>query len=133
MVGWLISLNGAVTIGVLAMLSFIGYSLLVYRYVIEQLMPGISSAVWQTVFVLLLLGGWIWSLFSTVSGNKAGLVVALICASLPALFSLYDLVFHTPIPYGWPLVQISVWTTFILCLVAVSSLAYQLIIHGKVG
>jgi hypothetical protein len=95
-------------------------------------MPGIPSAVWQTLFVLLLMGGWIWSLFSAVSGNKGGLIVALICTSLPALFSLYDLVFHSPIPYGWPLVQISVWATFILCLAAVSGLVYQLITYGKV-
>lgn len=133
MIGWLTSLNGAITFSIIAMLSFIGYSLLVYRYVIEQLMPGIPSAVWQTLFVLLLIGGWIWSLFSALSGKRGGLIVALICTSLPALFTLYDLVFQSPIPYGWPLVQISVWVTFVICLAAIAALTYQFIIHGTSG
>jgi hypothetical protein len=109
-----------------AMLSFIGYVLFVYRYLIEQLMPGIAGAVVQTVFVLLLVGAWQWSLFSAVNGSRRGLIGALICTSLPALFTLYDLIFYSPVPYGWPLLQISVWATFTLCSVAIAALAYQL-------
>ncbi len=129
MIGWLSSLNGAVTVSTIALVSFIGYALLVFRYVIDELMPGIPGASIQTIFVLLLAGGWIWSLFSTASGSRGGLIGALICTSLPALFTLYDLVFHSPIRSGWPLVQMSVWTTFIISLPAIAMLAYQLVVH----
>jgi hypothetical protein len=126
MVRWIGSLNGAVVTSTVAMVSFIGYALLVFRYVLDELMPGIPGAVIQTLFVLLLIGGWIWSLSSAASGSKAGLIGALICTSLPALFTLYDLVFQSPIPFGWPLVQIAVWVTLISCLAAIAALAYQL-------
>lgn len=131
MIGWFSSLSGAVSLSIIAMLSFIGYSLLVFRYVIEEIMPGIPGAVLQTLFVLLLIGVWIWSLYSAVTGHKKGLIIALICSCLPALFSLYDLVFQSPIIFGWPLVQISVWTTFILCLASIAALVYQLSIHNS--
>jgi hypothetical protein len=133
MIGWVTSLNGAVVTSTLAMISFIGYALLVFRYVLDELMPGIPGAAIQTLFVLLLIGGWIWSLLSAASGSKGGLIGALICTSLPALFTLYDLVFQSPISFGWPLVQISVWVTLITCLAAIAKLAYQLSIHGAAG
>lgn len=129
MIAWLTSLNGAVVASVIALVSFIGYALLVFRYVIDELMPGIPGAAIQTVFVLLLVGGWIWSLFSTASGSKGGLIGALICTSLPALFTLYDLLFYSPIRSGWPLVQISVWATFVISLPAIAMLAYRLAVH----
>jgi hypothetical protein len=129
MIGWLISLNGAVVASAAALVAFIGYALLVFRYVMDELMPGIPSAAVQTIFVLLLVGCWIWSLSAAASNSKGGLVGALICTSLPALFTLYDLVFHSPVRYGWPLVQISVWVTFIVTLPAIALLAYRLSVH----
>ncbi len=133
MIAWFTSLTGTITLSVLAMLSFVAYALFVYRYLIEQLMPGIPGAVVQTAFVLLLLGAWIWSLFAAVGGNRSGLVVALICTCLPALLTLYDLILYSPIPNGWPLLQISVWSTFALSVIALAALAYQVRILGRVG
>lgn len=127
MVAWVTSLKGALGLSVVAMLSFVAYALLVYRYVIDQLMPGIRGAAIQTIFVLVLLAAWIWSLHSASLGARRGLLIAVICTSLPALFSLYDLVFYSPVRYGWPLVQISVWATFITGVAAIAALAYQLI------
>ncbi len=133
MIAWFTSLTGTITLSVLAMLSFVAYALFVYRYLIEQLMPGIPGAVVQTAFVLLLLGAWIWSLFAAVGGNRSGLVVALICTCLPALLTLYDLILYSPIPNGWPLLQISVWSTFALSVIALAALAYQVRVLGRVG
>jgi hypothetical protein len=127
MVDWVTSLTGTLTLSTIAMISFIGYALLVYRYVIDQLMPGIPGATLQTAFVLLLIGGWVWSLNAAQMGSRSALPVVLICTSLPALFTLYDLVFHSPVRFGWPLVQISVWVTFATCVVAIGALVYQFI------
>jgi hypothetical protein len=127
MIAWLTSLRGALILSTIALLSFIGYALLVYRYVIDQLMPGIPGAALQTAFVILLIGGWIWSLYSAVSGSRGGLILVLICTSLPAVFTLYDLVFYSPVRYGWPLVQISVWATFGLCVAAIAALINQVV------
>ena len=127
MVAWVAALNGALTLSTIALISFIGYALLVYRYVIDELMPGIPGAIVQTAFVLLLVGGWIWSLHAAFVGSRSGLILVLICTSFPALFTLYDLVFHSPVRFGWPLVQISVWVTFMTCVAAIGALIYQFI------
>lgn len=127
MVVWFTSLKGALAHSIVALLSFVAYALLVYRYLIDQLMPGIRGAAVQTIFVLILLSGWIWSLYSASLGSRSGLWIAVICVSLPTLFSLYDLVFYSPVPYGWPLVQISVWAMFITGVAAIAALTYQLI------
>lgn len=133
MIAWFTSLTGTITLSVLAMLSFVAYALFVYRYLIEQLMPGIPGAVVQTAFVLLLLGAWIGSLFAAVGGNRSGLIVALICTCLPALLTLYDLILYSPIPNGWPLLQISVWSTFALSVIALAALADRVRVLGRVG
>jgi hypothetical protein len=128
MVDWVTSLKGTLTFSTIAMISFIGYALLVYRYVIDQLMPGIPGAILQTAFVLLLIGVWIWSLNAANMGSRGALTVVIICTILPALFTLYDLVFYSPVRFGWPLVQISVWVTFVTCVVAIVALVYQLVL-----
>jgi hypothetical protein len=92
MLGWVASLNGAVVASTIAMISFIGYTLLVFRYVLEELMPGILGAIVQTVFVLLLLGGWIWSLSAAAMRsefrNTADRPTPCLCySSSPACFS----------------------------------------------
>lgn len=130
---WMTSLQAAVLFSVIAMLSFLGYALLVYRYLIEELMPGIPGAVVQTLFVLLLVGVWIWSLFDAIRGSRRGLVVALVCTALPAAFTLYDLIYYSPVPYGWPLLQIFVWTTFILSLGAIVALVVRLLSFRSTG
>jgi len=133
MVAWFTSLKSALTLSTIAMLSFIGYALLVYRYVIDEVMPGIPGAILQTVFVLFLLGVWIWSLISANLGSRSALTVVMICTSLPALFTFYDLVFYSPVRFGWPLVQVSVWVTFATNVAAIGALVYQLFSSKPVG
>ena len=67
-----------------------------------------------------------WGLLAAVGGSRAGLIAALAFGSLPVLITLYDLILYSPIPYGWPLLQIVVWTTFVLCLIAAAAIAFQL-------
>ncbi len=126
LIRWFTSLTGAITVSVIAMLSFIAYTFLVSRYVLEHLTPGIVAAAVETLVVVVIVGGWTWGLLAGIGGSRTGLIAALIFSVLPALFTLYDLIFQSPIPYGWPLLQIVVWITFILCAIASAGIVIQL-------
>jgi hypothetical protein len=109
---WFAAPKGATTLSVIGLLTFIAYAFLVSRYLLEQLTPGILAAFIETVIVLAIVGGWVWGLLSASSGSQSGWIVLIITSLLPTLFTLYDLAFYSPIPYGWPLLQIVVWATF---------------------
>jgi hypothetical protein len=123
---WLKSLNGAIVLSSIAMLSFIGYTLLEFRYFLESWIPGVKAATLEMLFVLALVGCWQVALFTAYGGKKSGLVALVIIAVIPGLMTLFDLVFYSPIPYGWPLLQIMVWVTLITCTAAIGSLAFQI-------
>jgi hypothetical protein len=114
LLSWFTSLKGAITLSVLAMLSFIAYVFLVFAAAVE------------TVVVVVIVGGWTWGLLAGSGGNRAGLIAAFVFSLLPALFTLYDLIFQSPIPYGWPLLQIVVWIAFLLCVVGSVAVGFQL-------
>jgi hypothetical protein len=126
MVSWFTSLTGAIALSFVALLSFIGYAILVSRYILEELTQGLPAAAAATLVVLAIAGGWGWGLLAAAGGSRRGLVVAFAFSVLPALFTLYDLIFQSPIPYGWPLVQISVWVTLICCVIAIVAMVLQL-------
>jgi hypothetical protein len=129
---WFTSLKGAITLSVIAMLSFIAYAFLVSRYVLEQLTPGRFAAE-TTLVVIAIVGGWIWGLLAAAGDSRGGLRAALACSTLPALFTLYDLIFHSPVPFGWPLVEITVWTTFASCVIAMAAITFQLRQNKRAG
>jgi len=105
------SSKAAILASILGLLAFIAYAFLVSRYVLEELTPGITAALIETLIVLAIVGGWVWGLLLASADNHIGWIVLLICSLLPTLFTLYDLALYSPIPYGWPLLQIVVWVT----------------------
>ena len=110
---WLTSSKGVILVSILGLLAFVAYAFLVSRYVLEGLTPGITAALIETLIVLAIVGGWVWGLLSASADIQSGWIVLLISSLLPTMFTLYDLAFFSPIPYGWPLLQIVVWVTFL--------------------
>jgi hypothetical protein len=123
---WLLSIKGAITCSVIALLSFIAYAFLVSRYLLEELTPGVGLAAVETLIVIAIVGVWVWGLLTAVGGSRGGLIAVFLSNLLPALFTLYDLLFYSPSPYGWPLLQIVIWTTFISNVIALAAVAFQL-------
>ncbi len=126
MVAWFTSLKGMLTLSVIALLAFVGYAFLESRYFLEQWIPGVAAAAIETVVVLVIVGGWLWGLFAAVEGSRGALIAVLIFGALPGLMTLYDLILYSPVPYGWPLMQIMVWVTFITSVLATVAVALQL-------
>lgn len=108
---YLTSSRGSLMFSILGLLSFVAYAFLVSRYVLEQLTPGVTAALIETLIVLAIVGGWVYGLLLASDGLRSGWIILLVCSLLPTLFTLYDLIFYSPIPYGWPLLQIVVWIT----------------------
>jgi hypothetical protein len=46
---WFTSLNGAITLSALALLSFIGYAFMETRYFLEKWIPGDGAAMVETI------------------------------------------------------------------------------------
>lgn len=115
---WMASSKAAILVSILGLLAFVAYAFLVSRYVLEGLTPGVISALVETLVVLVIVAAWVWGLLSASAGNHSGWIVLLISSLLPTLFTLYDLSFYSPIPYGWPLLQIVVWVAFLTNAVA---------------
>lgn len=123
---WLASLNVAIILSIIAMLFFIGYAFLEALYFLGNWITGTAAAAAMTFVVIAIAGGWIWGLLAAVGGKRGGLIAVLVFNLLPALITLYDLIFYSPIPYGWSLVQIWVWATFLISVLAVALLVLQL-------
>ncbi|MFQ5617126.1 MAG: hypothetical protein ACE5GO_11800 [Anaerolineales bacterium] len=123
---WPTSLNGAVTLSALAMLSIIGYAFLESRYFLGEWTPRVAAAAVETSIVLILVGLWLWAIFAARDGKRSGLIVALTVNALVAVIALYDLLLYSPILFGWPLVQIMVVVLFIIGVIATAALAAQL-------
>ena len=123
---WITSIDGAIALSVIALLSFIGYAFLESRYFLRDWTPSVSAAAVQMLVLLALVGGWLWALFAAVGGSRRGLVIALVFSAVIAIVMLYDLVLYSPVQYGWPLVQIMLWVTFLASAAAITALAYQL-------
>ncbi|HAY84268.1 MAG TPA: hypothetical protein DCY42_04895 [Chloroflexi bacterium] len=124
---WINSEKGAVTFSIFGLLAFIAYAFLVSRYVLEQLTPGVKAAFVETLIVLAIVGFWIWGLQLAFAGLSKAWIILLVASLLPTLFTLYDLSFYSPIPYGWPLLQIVVWVTFVMNVLACVALVFRLV------
>ena len=49
------------------------------------------------------------------------MTAALVFSALVTLIMLYDIIFYSPVRYGWPLVQIMLWVTFLTSMSAAIS------------
>ncbi len=122
MKNWFTSLNGAVTLSTLSLLSFIGYALMEMRYFLEKWIPGDNAAAVEMFVVLLIVGGWIQALFAATSSRRRGLTALLAFSVFTALVAPYDVRFF---PLPWP-EQTMVIATFVFSVIAIAALVIQL-------
>lgn len=130
MKNWFISLNGAITLSLMALLSFLGRAFLDWRY--EYAIQDPSGA-WDTIGVLTylaLVGGWIWGLLTAVKGNRKGLISNLILILLlDVTMGIATYVIFCP-PWtgcvGWPNAWPWNWSNLIIGIIATFAIVNQL-------
>lgn len=99
---WFTSLNGAITLSALALLSFIGYAFIEARYYLEKWIPGDDAAMVETIVLLLIIGGWLRALFVAAGGRRGGLTALFAFSLLITLIALYDMQFVLYAHISWP-------------------------------
>jgi len=120
------TLKRVITLGVIALLAFVGYQFIAWQLVLE--MWGMTAAVAAMVFLLAIDGGWQWALLTAVRGSRGGLKMALVFSLLPAVFAASDLLVFCPSPCQgyWPLAEIIHWVTLLSGLIAAGAAAAYL-------
>lgn len=126
---WFRSQNGAITLSAIALLSFVGYTFLEARFFLEEWIPGNAVAAIETLVVLAIVGSWLYAFFKIVTGKESGLIVALILSILLVIIALFDLINYSPIPYGWPLLEISVWAMLLSNAITIAAILFKMASH----
>lgn len=126
---WFLSVNGAVTLSVIALLTFIGRGMMDWRYEYPLQDPTGSWDIPGSLVYIALIGAWIWGLLSAVKGGRRGLIAILIFALLNVVLALATFFIFCP-PWtgceGWPNAWLWNWANLISGLLAVAATAVQL-------
>jgi len=106
---WFLSLNGAITLSLIAFLTFLGRLFLDWRYESRHL--GSAGSILETIYVLGFIafaGGWVWAMLAVIRGSRLGLIACLILALLlDVVFALGTYLYLCPpgcigFPNLWP-------------------------------
>jgi len=129
---WLVSLNAAIALSVIAFVTGLARLMLDARFV-SEFADFMGNQPGQVALVMLgyiaFFGGWVWALLAAVRGSRGGLIGALICSLLLAVGEGLTtvLVFcPTPCPTVSPLGDIIIWANLIFGLAAAFALGLQL-------
>ena len=127
---WFVSLDGALVVSGVALLSLLWRSLLDIRYVLTEDMPEAgkgTTAAW-TLIIVAIIGVWIWGLLAAQAGARTGLIVlfalALITGLLGGLASL--LAFRPIMPSARPMGEIAIWSNLVTGVLTAISVAFRL-------
>ena len=94
MKNWFLSLYGAITLSLIALLTFIGRLFLDWRY--ESSLMGAAGSTAETINILLQLafiGGWVLAMLAATRGSRRGLIACLIFALLLDLGFVFAMFF----------------------------------------
>ena len=127
---WFTSLNGAITLSVIAFLTFLGRAFMDWRYEYPHQDP---VGAWDTPGALIymaLAGLWLWGMLAGVRGSRRGLIGSLgAVLVLDVAFALATYFFFCP-PWrgcvGWPNAWPWNWANLITGVAAAIALVLQL-------
>jgi hypothetical protein len=122
MKNWFTSLNGAVTLSALTLLTFIGYALMEMRYFLAKWIPGDTAAAVEMLVMLLIVGGWMRALIAATHDKRGGPIALMAFSIFTALIMPYDIRYF---PLPWP-EQTMVIATFVVSAISIVALARQL-------
>jgi len=124
------SLNGAVTLSTVALLAFLGRTMLDWRYEYPVFDPTGEMDTTMTLTFLALVWIWVWGLTAAVQGSRRGLIAMLVMVLLlDVVFALSTYFFLCP-PWegcvGWPNAWPWNWSQLVLGLLATVAIVGQL-------
>jgi len=131
------SLNGAITLSVIAFLTFLGRAFMDWRYEYPHQDPLGSWDTPGALIYMALAGLWLWGMLTAVRGSRRGLIGSLIAVLvLDVAFALATYFFFCP-PWtgcqGWPNAWPWNWANLITGAVAAVALVLQVRQQTAVG
>lgn len=127
---WITSLNGTITLSVIALLTFLGRGFMDWRYEYPQQDPSGTFDLPGALLYMAFAGIWIWAALAAVRCSRRGLIALLILALVlnVALALATYFVFCPPWTgcKGWPNAWLWNWLNMITGLLAVGATALQL-------
>lgn len=129
---WFSSLKGAVLFSAVAMLVFIGYTLIEMLYFLGEWISSDGAAIGVAVIVLLIVGGWLRALFVAAGGRQSGLIALFAFSLFITLIALYDMQFVLFSPMHWP-EQVTVIIMLVVGIINATVLAVQIKRNRKIS
>ena len=130
MKSWFTSLNGAVTLSVMALLTELWRAFVDFQNEYSNFLDGTGAVLIGTLLYTVLFGGWAWALVRALRASRGGLIAAFIINLLFLLvLPIGSLVAFCPSPCSelWPLFELANWINLVLGLLAGATLALQLL------
>ena len=129
MKSWFTSLNGAVTLSVIALLTELWRAFMDFQYVYSQYLNSTGAVFLGALLYTVLFGGWAWALLRAMRGSRSGLIGALTINLLILLaIPIGSLVSYCPTPCRelWPVMELANWINLLFGLLASIALVLQL-------
>jgi hypothetical protein len=126
---WFRSRGGAVTVSWLALLAFLGRTMLDWRYVYPDEVPEGAVTVASLVVTVALVAGWIWSILAAGRGERRGTVGALalvLFLGIGLAAATAVALCPSPCQTAWPLMEIANCAQLVLGVLAAVALGIQL-------
>ena len=129
MKSWFTSLNGAIALSVIALLTELWRAFVDFQYEYAQVVTSTAALFLVALLYTALFAGWAWALLRAMRGNRSALLAALIINLLFLLaIPVGTLVAYCPSPCRelWPLMELANWINVLFGLLATVALALQL-------
>ncbi len=129
MKNWFMSLNGAVGLSVIALLTELWRAFMDFQNEYSNFLSSAGAVLLATLLYTALFGGWAWALLHASRGNRSASIAALIINVLVLLvLPVGSLVSFCPSPCWelWPLFELANWINLLFGLLATATLALQL-------
>lgn len=129
MKSWFTSLNGALTLSVIALVTELWRAFFDFQNVYPNYLQGPGMILLGTLIYTLLFAGWAWALMSAARGSRSGWIAALIINALFWLIVPFaTLIAYCPSPCAsvWPVAEIGNWIDLITGLLAATAVVVQL-------
>lgn len=129
MKNWFTSLNGAITLSVLAMLTELWRAFVDFQYEYAIVLKDVGAVFLGTLLYTALFAGWAWALLRAMRGGRGALIAVFIFNLLFLLaLPVGSLVAYCPSPCSelWPVMEMANWINLLFGLLATVALALQL-------
>jgi hypothetical protein len=129
MKNWFTSLDGAVTLSVIALLTELWRAFIDFQHEYSNVLNHTGVVLLTTLLYTTLFGVWARALLRSMHGNHSALIAALMINLLFLLFiPIGTLVVYcpSPCPTLWPVMELANWINLLFGILASVALAFQL-------